>query len=379
MIDVVKLFFKAGNGGDGRLSFYRAKFVPKGGPDGGDGGNGGSIYLVGDAGVNTLKHFAGKKGFKAMDGEMGGKSSMYGRKGEDLYIKVPVGTVVWKIEHPEGEAGVQPEFGDPNPEGYYADDSEVTQQNLKHLRLEDIQKTKVVEILADGQEYLLCKGGKGGKGNESFKSSRNTTPMETQKGEPGQEIEALIELKLLADVGLVGFPNAGKSSFLARVTKANPRIANYPFTTIEPNLGVMDLGQGKEAVLADIPGIIEGASIGKGLGFQFFRHIERCSVLIFVLFLEESDIFDETLSDQQKAEKLLIQYELLSKELRKYSEQLVNLPSVVIVSKADLYQDELRSEIERQLRGKKLDFLFWSGVTKEGYESIQKKLIHALG
>lgn len=373
MIDLVKLHFKAGNGGDGRLSFYRAKFIPKGGPDGGNGGDGGSIILVGTKDLNTLNHFAGKKGFKAEDGEMGGKQNMFGRKGGPLMIKVPIGTVVWKLE----ESIEDPQYGDSSEEEF--EDAEVSQKKLNSLRLDTLPKTKVVEILAEGQEFTLCKGGKGGRGNEHFKSSKNTTPMEAEKGEPGQEMEVLLELKLLADVGLVGFPNAGKSSFLSRVTKANPRIANYPFTTIEPHLGVMDLTQGKEAVIADIPGIIEGASEGKGLGFQFLRHIDRCRVLIFVLFLEEAVIYDESATDIQKIEKLVEQYTLLKKELHQYSSKLAELPSFVIVSKADLYSDEQKLEIAQQLKAKKLEFYFWSGVTKEGFEPIRKKILNLLG
>lgn len=374
MIDVVKLQFKAGDGGDGRVSFLRQKFMPKGGPDGGDGGDGGSVYLLGTHELNTLHNFVGRKSFKAENGEMGGKQSMFGKRGEDLIIRVPVGMIVWKLE---GELpGVVDD--DLSAEEYTPERAEVNQRTLETLKLDQIPKTKIVEILEDGQKFLLVKGGKGGRGNEQFKSSRNTTPMEAEKGVPGEELNVILELKLLADLGLVGFPNAGKSTFLSLVTKANPKIANYPFTTLEPNLGVMSLGDDKEVVIADIPGLIEGASEGKGLGIQFLRHVERCRGLMFVLFLEEDVIFDESLDLAGKVKKLKEQYQALVKELSGYGAEIAKLPQFVSVSKIDLYDEELRAEIKRQLRVNKQEPILWSAITKEGLEELKKRVQNLL-
>ncbi|MEO8581621.1 MAG: GTPase ObgE [Patescibacteria group bacterium] len=374
MIDVVKLQFKAGKGGDGRVSFLRQKFRPKGGPDGGDGGDGGSVYLVGTHELNTLHNFVGKKSFKAQSGEMGGPQSMFGKRGEDLYIPVPVGMIVWKLEGElPGVIGM-----DLSSEEYTQERVEVSQRTLETLKLDQIPKTKIVEILEDGQTFLLAKGGKGGRGNEQFKSSSNTTPLEAEKGEPGEELEVLLELKLLADLGLVGFPNAGKSTFLSLVTKANPKIASYPFTTLEPNLGVMSVGDDKEVVIADIPGLIEGASAGKGLGIQFLRHVERCRGLMFVLFLEEDVIFDESLDVAAKVEKLKEQYEALVKELAGYGTQIAKLPQFISVSKIDLYDEELRAEIKRQLCVNSIDPVLWSAVTKEGLDELKRRVQNLL-
>lgn len=382
MIDIVKLQFKAGNGGDGRVSFLRQKFRPKGGPDGGNGGDGGSIYLVGSRGLNTLHNFVGRKSFEAEAGEMGGKTSMSGKKGEDLYIEVPVGTIVWKLEGElEAGVGLEKELSDEN---YSEEKVEVSQRTLNSLKLDEIPKTKLFEVLKDGEKVLLAKGGKGGRGNEAFKAADNTTPMEAEKGGEGEEQNVLLELKLLADLGLVGFPNAGKSTFLSLVTKANPKIANYPFTTLEPNLGVMSLGdskEGKEVVIADIPGLIEGAGEGKGLGIQFLRHVERCRGLMFVLYLEESVIFDEGLSVQQKVAKLKEQYKALVNELKSYGEKIAELPQFISVSKTDLYDEELRAEIKRELRGNPAFFgtgneepILWSAVTKEGLDKLKNRV-----
>jgi len=367
MIDLIKLTLKAGKGGDGRVSFHRAKYIQKGGPDGGDGGDGGSLYLVGSRELNTLGSFAGKREFSAEPGEPGSGDKSFGKKGKDLYIKVPVGTVVWKLLEAT-------ELG----EVMVSDEGQVTQENLKTIRVDNIQKEKAVEILEEGQTVLVCQGGVGGRGNDRFKSSTNTTPMEAEKGTPGVEFEALFELKLVADLGLVGFPNAGKSTFLSIVTKANPRIANYPFTTIEPNLGVLALGSGeagvREVVIADIPGLIEGASDGKGLGTQFLRHVERCRALMYVLYIDEAIVFEDGISTEEKAKSVVTQYEALSKELRQHEERLVHLPSFVTVNKIDLYDEELRAEILRQLRGNKVDAVLWSGVTSEGVDEVKKSI-----
>lgn len=359
MHDISLLKFQAGNGGDGRVSFRREKFVPKGGPDGGDGGDGGSIYLRGNKNLSTLASFAGKSEFKAPDGDMGGKQRKYGAKGDDLIIEVPIGTIVWEIDQDS-----------------HAD---LSKKDINKQKLADISKTKLAEILYPEQQVLLVRGGQGGRGNDQFKSSTNQTPMKAESGEPGEQKLILFELKLLADIGLVGFPNAGKSTFLSKVTKANPRIASYPFTTLEPNLGVMGLpakagDKPREIVLADIPGLIEGASQGKGLGFQFLRHIERCRGLMYVLYLEEEVVSDDTLTSSQKVEMLQKQLSALRSELAEYSPDLEELPWFVTVNKADLYDEELRAEIVRELRVNKQAPVIWSGFTGEGIDEVRDKL-----
>ena len=367
MLDIVKLHLKAGKGGDGRVSFHRAKFITKGGPEGGDGGDGGSIVLVGDKNQSTLQSFAGKTGFSAEDGEMGGKSKMSGKKGSDLVLKVPLGTVVWKLSNleNEGESTANPEE--------FGEQMFLRQQDLKHVDIRSLPKQKVLEILHDGQEVVLCKGGKGGRGNDRFKGSTNQTPMYGERGTSGDEFDSFFELKLLAQIGLVGFPNAGKSTFLSLVTKANPRIANYPFTTIEPNLGVLALPDGREVVIADIPGLIEGASAGKGLGFQFLRHVERCQMLMFVLFLEESELSSDQ-SDRQKAMLIWKQYQKLRKELQDYDEKISQLLSLLTVNKVDLYSKSLQAEIKKVFQKEKESVLLWSGATGENLDVLKKKL-----
>lgn len=247
--DYAKITIKSGNGGNGAITFRREKYVAAGGPDGGDGGKGGDIYFVADQDSNTLLDFRYKKNFKAESGENGSGSHCHGKSGEDLYIKVPVGTII-----------------------------------------KDAQTGKVVaDISEKGQKELVLKGGRGGKGNSHFATSTRQAPRFAQDGEKGKEKELILELKLLADVGLIGFPNVGKSTFLSRVTKATPKIADYHFTTLEPNLGVVESQYGDSFVIADIPGIIEGASQGTGLGLQFLRHIERTRLLLHVIDVSGSE------------------------------------------------------------------------------------------
>lgn len=369
MIDLVHLTLKAGKGGDGRISFRREKFIPKGGPDGGDGGDGGSIYLVASKNVNTLLSFAGKKGFAAESGEMGGAQKMTGKKGQDLYLTVPVGTTVWSVE----DLSQLPEVSS-TPSDEDVDLDQITARQLNKLNVNQLPKQLLVEMDEDGKTVCICKGGRGGRGNDRFKSSVNTTPREAEKGTPGEEKTVLFELKLLADVGLVGFPNAGKSTFLSLVTKANPRIANYPFTTLEPNLGVMQVHEEKEVVMADIPGIIEGASTGKGLGFQFLRHIERCRCLLFVLFLEEDAVFAEDHSWAEKAEQVWQQYQTLHAELIKYSDRLAELPRIISVNKIDIYPTELQTAIVLHFKKQKTEVVLWSGVTGQGVDELKEKI-----
>ncbi len=282
MIDFARITIKAGDGGNGRVSFRREKFVPKGGPDGGDGGKGGSVWLETDKDLNTLKPFQFQKKFSAQDGEAGGKNKRHGADGNDLVIKVPVGTVV----------------------------------------------NKELDLDKEGQKICLAKGGKGGKGNWQFRSPTMTTPRIAEAGTTGEAKQLALELKLLADVGLIGLPNSGKSTLLSVLTKAKPKIADYPFTTLEPNLGVMEGSHPSGLVIADIPGLIEGASKGKGLGIEFLRHIERCKILVHLL--------DGAKLLTEPAKSLLRDYEVVRSELSSYSTSLIEKPEIVVLNKIDV-------------------------------------------
>lgn len=296
-IDSATIFVRSGKGGDGRVSFRREKYIPKGGPNGGDGGNGGDVILEAWPGVDTLLDLSGRHHYHAPDGEPGGDKQKHGRNGEDLVVHVPPGTLV-----------------------YDADSDEL-----------------LVDLKEVGQRLVVAKGGRGGFGNEHFKSSTNQTPREATPGEPGEERTLRLELKLIADVGLVGKPNAGKSTLLSRVSKARPKIADYPFTTLEPNLGIADLpgdrGNRRRLVIADIPGLIEGASQGTGLGMRFLRHIERTRVLVHLLDADPSD-----------GSTPLENYEVVRHELGEYSQELSEKPELVVVSKIDLMDEQTLQE-----------------------------------
>ena len=287
--DYVKIFASAGKGGDGAISFRREKYVAAGGPDGGDGGKGGDVYFQVDRDANTLIDFRFKKKFKAENGHNGDGARKYGRKGQDLYIKVPIGTIV-----------------------------------------KDAETNRVLADLSEPEQTeLILKGGKGGLGNSHFATSTRQAPRFAQDGEPGEEKELVLELKLLADVGLLGFPNVGKSTFLSRTTSATPKIADYHFTTLEPNLGVVKTAAGDSFVIADIPGIIEGASDGAGLGIQFLRHVERTRLLLHFV--------DVSGSEGRDAVK---DFETINEELKSYSEKLSNRTQIIVASKADLITDD---------------------------------------
>lgn len=286
-IDYVKIYCSSGNGGAGSRHLRREKYVPKGGPDGGDGGRGGHIYLQGKKDMWTLLHLKFQRHFRAKHGESGGSATKTGADGADITIDVPLGTVV------------------------------------KDAETEEI----LLEITENNQVEILLKGGRGGLGNTHFKSSVNQTPRYAQPGEPMLEGEFILELKVLADVGLVGFPNAGKSTLLSVLSAAKPKIADYPFTTLRPSLGIVQYRDSKSFVVADIPGIIEGAAEGKGLGLRFLRHIERNSVLMFVVPAEADDINKE--------------YKILLDELKRYNPELLDKQRVLVISKSDLLDDEL--------------------------------------
>ena len=343
MIDTVKITVRSGKGGDGSGSFRREKFVPKGGPDGGDGGDGGSVYLIADPHKNTLSHFRGAQAFIAENGGYGGDEKKFGAKGSDTDIAIPLGTIVWEI------------WIDENGEE---------------------QKRLVGEILEEEDQILVARGGLGGRGNVHFKSSRNTTPLEYELGGEPQERTLLLELKLLADIGLVGYPNAGKSTLLSVLTKATPKIANYPFTTLNPHLGVLSVVDDEERasyVLADIPGLIEEASVGKGLGYRFLKHIERCRVLVYVLFIEDADLEQASESLEFAQERVLEQWQVLRGELKAFNPDLLDRPAIVLLNKIDTLPEEIvKGLIEKlsTLAGVVGTVLPVSGATQEGLETF---------
>ena len=291
IIDYAKIYVKAGDGGEGAVAFRREKFVPKGGPSGGNGGNGGSIIFLADSNLSTLLDFKYKRKIVAEDGANGQKSLKDGKAGKDIVIKVPAGTVV------------------------------------KDAESEEI----LLDLDEVGKEVVFLKGGIGGQGNSNFATSTNQTPRYAQPGKPGKEMNIIFELKLIADIGLVGFPNAGKSTFISVVSAARPKIADYPFTTLEPNLGIVQYKDYKSFVVADIPGIIKGAHKGKGLGYKFLKHIERTKILLMMI--------DSTVEDPQG------EYEVLLEELSEFSEVLKEKVKVVAFTKSDLLTDEEKKKL----------------------------------
>lgn len=447
MIDLVKLKLMAGDGGNGRISLRREKYVPKGGPDGGDGGYGGSIILRGNKNINTLKRFAGAKEYIAANGQEGGKNNKHGAKGENLVLEVPLGTVVWlaqenaisqyrrrkyqvplvEFEFEQDEESSKTEAqtqqktqqlaqqqspfrlnlplykDDVKFEKYFKDwdgnfQSDRTSDEIKAVfpaeetveakqfnqfdkvldsDFDEINTIKLVEILADQEEVIICQGGFGGRGNHAFRSSMNQTPLEAEFGTYGEKKEVILELRLLADLGLVGLPNAGKSTLLSRLTKAHPKIADYPFTTIEPNLGIMISKDGqKELVVADIPGLIEKASLGKGLGITFLRHIENCQALMYVLFLEEHQVFEEKMNDAEKAAIIWQQYQILQQELGAYSQELLHKPSVVTLNKIDLYPETLIQAISKKFKKEKEVIVSFSSATGKGLDEVKEAVFN---
>jgi len=315
-VDYVKIYCRSGSGGPGSAHLRREKFIPKGGPDGGDGGRGGHIILRGNSQMWTLLHLRYRRHIFAGNGNPGGGQQSTGADGEDIIIEVPLGTIARKGE------------GDENI---------------------------LFEITGHGDQKILAKGGRGGLGNTHFKSSTNQTPRYAQPGEEGEENTFILELKILADVGLVGFPNAGKSTLLSVVSAAKPKIADYPFTTLVPNLGIVPYRDYKSFVMADIPGIIEGAHEGKGLGIRFLRHIERNSMLLFMVPADSRNIREE--------------YEILLNELKMYNPEMLDKKRLLVISKADLVDEELRNEIRPDLPD--ISRVFISSVTGEGIANLK--------
>lgn len=321
-VDYVKIHTASGKGGAGSRHLRREKYITKGGPDGGDGGRGGHVILRGDKNLWTLFHLKFKRHVRATHGEHGGKQTSTGAEGEDVYIEVPLGTVVRDKESDE----------------------------------------ILLEITEDGQEYIVAKGGMGGRGNNHFKTSTNQTPRYAQPGMDGEERDIILELKILADVGLVGFPNAGKSTLLSVVTAAKPKIANYEFTTLKPNLGIVQYRDYQTFVMADIPGIIEGAAEGKGLGHRFLRHIERNSILLFLIPADAQNVKE--------------QYEILLDELRRYNPELLDKDRLLAISKSDLLDEELKIELKAQLdlEFSNIPYILFSAVAQQGLQELKDRL-----
>ena len=323
LVDYVKIYCRSGTGGRGSSHFRRAKYIPKGGPDGGNGGRGGHIYLRGNRNYWTLLHLKYERHIMATNGESGGAKRSFGKDGQDKIIEVPCGTVVY-----DAETG---EF--------------------------------ICDVTEDGQQVMLLKGGKGGLGNWNFRTATNQAPRYAQPGEPAQERHVILQLKLLADVGLVGFPNAGKSTLLSKVSAAKPKIADYPFTTLEPNLGIVKYYDDKSFVIADIPGIIEGAHEGKGIGLRFLRHIERNSILLFMVPADSDDIARE--------------YGILLNELRQYNPELLVKERLLAISKSDMLDRQMKEDMEKQLPAG-VKHIFISSVSGEGLKELKDMLWEAL-
>jgi len=317
-IDYVKIHCRSGNGGAGSRHFRREKYVAQGGPDGGDGGRGGHVIVKGNKNLWTLLHLKYKRHVKAGHGAAGSGSRSTGAEGEDAYVEVPLGTVA-----------KDPETGE-----------------------------VLFEVTNDGEEHILVKGGRGGLGNDHFKSSTNQAPRYAQPGDDYNEAWRILELKVLADVGLVGFPNAGKSTLLSVLSAAKPEIANYPFTTLVPNLGIVEYRDYRSFVMADIPGIIEGAHEGKGLGLRFLRHIERNSVLLFLIAADSDDINQE--------------YQTLLNEIKQFNPELLDKERILAISKSDMLDDELKAEISKDLPN--VPWLFISSVAQQGLVELKDLL-----
>ena len=326
-VDYVKVHIASGNGGKGSTHLHREKFVAKGGPDGGDGGRGGHVIIRANSNLWTLVGFKHKQHFKAGHGEHGSKNRSTGADGEDVYVDVPLGTVVKDAETDE----------------------------------------VLAEITEESQEYMAAEGGMGGRGNWHFKTSTNQTPRYAQPGIPGVEHKLILELKVLADVGLVGFPNAGKSTLLSVVTSAKPKIADYEFTTLKPNLGIVEYRDFRSFVMADIPGIIEGAAEGRGLGHYFLRHIERNSTLLFLISADSDSVAE--------------QYHILLSELERYNPELLDKNRVIAISKSDLLDQELRTELTEELKEtlpKEIPFILISAVAQQGIQELKDLLWNQL-
>lgn len=318
MIDYAKINLKAGDGGNGAVAWRREKYEPTGGPAGGDGGDGGSIIIKATRNLSTLDEFKYKTKYKAQNGEAGGKSKKFGKKGEDLKLRVPVGTILREAE----------------------------------------SNTIIKDFKADGEEFIIAKGGKGGRGNVHFKNSIRQAPRFAENGKKGQEIDLILELKVLADIGLVGLPNVGKSTLISVISSAKPKIANYHFTTLDPNLGVVNIDKERSFIVADIPGLIEGANEGQGLGHDFLRHVERCRVLIHLVDISGIESRDP-----------IEDFKLINKELRLYNNKLTDKPMIVCLNKIDLDFNNNADKFIKEF-GKDYKIFKISAATTDGIKDL---------
>ena len=339
-IDEISIYIQAGKGGDGVISFRKEKFIDRGGPDGGHGGKGGDVYLVAREGVSSLTDFRYQKHFKAELGGKGEGGHRHGANGEDLNISVPLGTLVYEIQD------------QPKPI-----EEEVVQQTHRFL----------ADLSTPGQSVLVAKGGLGGKGNASFTNSLEQAPRIAELGASGEQKKLFLELKIIADVGLVGFPNAGKSTLLAHTTNAKPKIADYPFTTLVPNIGVVDVSPGKRFTIADIPGLLEGAHEGKGLGFTFLRHIERCRILLYMIDIQHED--EEALSSE---------IQILFNEVKTFNDDLFQRPSVIVCNKMDGVSESFLERIPAILKPLGMPFFTISGKENIGLDPLLTYLFQQL-
>lgn len=408
MLDLVQLYLRAGDGGNGRVAFFRNRHTLKGGPEGGDGGNGGEIIFTVDPNLNTLQNFSGIKKIVAGNGQLGGRSRQIGKKGTSENWRVPLGTRIWLVAENQAswcrreQVGLtkqlardqveietyQVEKETQSPPARAPDEinsswrgnfnhyltHQVATADGQYLPLEEGTVLEIANFDRPDMSLVVCQGGFGGRGNDAFKSSRQTTPMMAEYGTFGEQKMVFLELRLLAQVALVGLPNVGKSTLLSRLTKAQPKIANYPFTTLEPNLGVMTLAPDRSLVIADIPGLVEDANLGKGLGHNFLRHISNCRELVLVLSLTDTEVYDESRSLTEKATILWEQQQLLMKELTAYRADLVAKPILTVVNRSDLYSAALQAAITQVFLDHQQQILFTSGATGENLSTLKNEI-----
>lgn len=371
-VDLVRVHVRAGRGGNGAVAWRREKYVPKGGPAGGDGGNGGDVVFVADPGLSTLLDLRFRHRLFAEDGEKGGNTDRNGRGGESLRVHVPVGTVVY-LDSAQAEAHASSPDDD-DDEGmqtiYVTDDGEEVEPPWEHDEVEDDDAASVQpigDLTSAGQELVVARGGRGGRGNIHFRSATNQAPDYAEPGTAGDEFWLRLELKLLADVGIVGFPNVGKSTLIAKISRARPKIADYPFTTLVPQLGVVSLGDGRQMVVADVPGLIKGASAGRGLGLQFLRHLERTRVLLHLL-APDLDPERDPLAD----------LDTLEAELAAYGDAFAGRPRVVAINKIDMLADDAGrrrlAELRRELQRRQIPLFPICAITGEGLGPLLEAL-----
>lgn len=374
-VDEALITIKSGNGGHGCVSFRREKFVPKGGPDGGDGGRGGNVIFRASPRMLTLYDFRMKRKYAAENGRPGEGKQKYGRGGEDLVVDVPVGTLIYAIREPQPDIEIElDEEGRPKTMYGEVDIADAYEQDVQSGALDAIEAEEAavkeaeergedttVELLADlsetEQEVVVAQGGRGGKGNLHFKSSTMRAPRFAQPGEDGEELKIRLELKIMADVGLLGLPNAGKSTFISQVSAARPKIAAYPFTTLRPNLGVVENDFGRQIVIADIPGLIEGAHEGHGLGHRFLKHVERTRFLLHILSCEDMDV-----------ENPFAGFYLIDEELAQYSSELAEKQQLLVINKVDLLDDEQLAALKEKAAGRPVHYI--SALEGNGVEDL---------